>query len=285
MRKRRQSTPQDRTSRQTALVDRTTITPLILTYNEEANIDRTLSRLTWADRVVVVDSYSTDATVDLATSYDNVDLVQREFDDHTSQWNYGLDQVETEWVLSLDADYQVPPDFVDEVETLNSSSAVAGYRATFTYCVFGRPLRANLYPPRIVLFRNEQARYVQDGHTQRLTVDGAVEELDTVLQHDDRKSLARWFDNQRQYARLEAQKLRASEDLELPDRLRRTDVWGPLLVPLYCLFRKGLILDGWPGWYYTLQRTYAELVIALTHLDAHLRDSIDEGDDETEGTT
>ena len=65
-------------------MDRTTITPLILTYNEEANIDRTLGRLTWADRVVVVDSYSTDATVDLATSYDNVDLVQREFDHHTS---------------------------------------------------------------------------------------------------------------------------------------------------------------------------------------------------------
>ncbi|MCS4142573.1 glycosyltransferase family 2 protein [Salinibacter ruber] len=253
----------------------TSITPLILTYNEESNLDRTLGRLTWADRVVVVDSYSEDATVDIASSYENVDLVQREFDDHTSQWNYGLDQVETDWVLSLDADYRVPPEFVDEVEALNLSSVVAGYRATFRYCVFGRPLRANLYPPRVVLFRTERASYEQDGHTQRLTVDGTVEELDTVLKHDDRKSLDRWFDNQRQYARLEAQKLREADDLELPDRLRRTDVWGPLLVPLYCLFRKGLILDGWPGWYYTLQRTYAELVIALTHLDAYLRTSDD----------
>ena len=262
-------------------MDPTAITPLILTYNEEANIDRTLGRLTWADRVVVVDSYSIDATVDLATAYDNVDLVQREFDDHTSQWNYGLDQVENEWVLSLDADYQVPPGFVNEVEALDPSSTVAGYRTTFTYCVFGRPLSGNLYPPRIVLFHTERARYEKDGHTQRLSVNGAVESLDTTLRHDDRKSLDRWFDNQRGYARLEAEKLRASEDLELPDRLRRTDVWGPLLVPLYCLFRKGLILDGWPGWYYTLQRTYAELVIALTHLDGHLRESDDEDGDST----
>nr|WP_272506070.1 glycosyltransferase family 2 protein [Salinibacter ruber] len=262
----------------------TTITPLILTYNEEANIDRTLGRLTWAERVVVVDSYSTDGTVDLATSYDNVDLVQREFDDHTSQWNYGLDQVETEWVLSLDADYQVPLEFVDEVKGLTPSSAVAGYRATFQYCVFGQSLRANLYPPRIVLFRTGRARYEQDGHTQRLSVDGTVESLGTTLRHDDRKSLDRWFDNQRQYAHLEAQKLRSADNLELPDRLRKTDVWGPLLVLLYCLFWKGLILDGWPGWYYTLQRTYAELVIALTHLDVHLRGSLDEGDDSTEGT-
>ncbi|MCS4194414.1 glycosyltransferase involved in cell wall biosynthesis [Salinibacter ruber] len=262
----------------------TAITPLLVTYNEEANLARTLDHLTWAEQVVVVDSYSEDSTIQIAKEYENVDLIFREFDDHTSQWNYGLDQVETEWVLSLDADYQVPPDFVDEVEGLNPSSAVAGYRATFTYCVFGRSLRSNLYPPRIVLFRSERARYEQDGHTQRLTVDGTVEELDTVLQHDDRKSLARWFDNQRQYARLEAQKLRAADELDLPDRLRKTDVLGPLLVPLYCLFRKGLILDGWSGWYYTLQRTYAELVIALTHLDAHLRDAGDGDGDGTEGT-
>ena len=265
-------------------MDLTTVTPLILTYNEEANIDRTLGRLTWAERVVVVDSYSEDATVDIATSYDNVDLVQREFDDHTSQWNYGLDQIDTEWVLSLDADYQVPEAFVSEMQALRPSGDLAGYRATFTYCVFGEPLGGTLYPPRIVLFRNRKARYVQDGHTQRLSVKGLVGDLDTSLEHDDRKSLDRWLDNQRGYARLEAEKLREADEHSLPDRLRKTDVWGPLLVPLYCLFAKGLILDGWPGWYYTLQRTYAELIIALTHLDAHLRDSIGEGDDSTEGT-
>ena len=254
-------------------MDLTSVTPLILTYNEEANIDRTLGRLSWAERVVVVDSYSTDATIDIATAYDNVDVIQREFDDHTSQWNYGLEQVESEWVLSLDADYQVPPAFVEEVQSLDPTEQVSGYRATFRYCVFGDPLGSTLYPPRIVLFRNEQARYVQDGHTQRLSVDGPVEEFDTSLKHDDRKSLDRWLDNQRDYARLEADKLTSADGLDLPDRLRKTDVWGPLLVPLYCLFAKGLILDGWPGWYYTLQRTFAECIIALTHLDARLREN------------
>jgi len=164
-------------------VDLTAITPLILTYNEKANIDRTLGRLPWAERVVVVDSYSEDATTDIATSYENVDLVQREFDDHTSQWNYGLEQVDTEWVLSLDADYQVPPAFVEEVQSLDPAERVSGYRASFTYCVHGRPLRGTLYPPRIVLFRTDRARYEQDGHTQRLAVDGPVEDLDALLYH------------------------------------------------------------------------------------------------------
>jgi glycosyltransferase involved in cell wall biosynthesis len=253
-------------------VDLASITPLVLTYNEAANIGRTLDRLTWAERVVVVDSYSDDATVEIAEGYDNVALVQRTFDDHTSQWNHGLEQVGADWVLSLDADYQVPPAFVDEMRSLAPEEALGGYRATFTYCVFGRPLRATLYPPRIVLFRNERARYVQDGHTQRLAVDGAVAALDTPLEHDDRKSLPRWLDNQREYARLEAEKLTGADDVGLADRLRQTDVLGPLLTPLYCLFAKGLILDGWAGWYYTLQRTYAELLLALRRLDARLRD-------------
>lgn len=257
------------------------ITPLILTYNEEANIDRTLSRLTWAERVVVVDSYSTDATIDLATSYDNVDLVQRGFDHFADQCNFGLEQIDTEWVLSLDADYVCSGALIDEIRALPATPSVNGFAAEFVYCVFGEPLRGTLYPPRTVLYRRENAEYHRDGHGHRVQVDGEIGSLDAPIYHDDRKSLARWFDNQRQYARLEAQKLRSADNLELPDRLRKTDVWGPLLVPLYCLLWKGLILDGWPGWYYTLQRTYAELVIALTHLDAHLRESDDEDGDST----
>ena len=252
-------------------MDLTSVTPLILTHNEEANIDRTLGRLPWAERVVVVDSYSTDATVDIATSYDNVDLVQREFDEHTRQWNYGLDQVESEWVLSLDADYQVPAAFVEELRSLNPPSDLSGYRAEFTYCVHGDPLRGTLYPPRIVLFRNDRAHYVQDGHTQRLSVDGPVEELDTSLYHDDRKPLTEWLENQRQYARLEAEKLAEAGDVGFTDQLRKTNVLSPLLTPLYCLFGQGLILDGWAGWYYTLQRTYAEVLLALERVDQTLR--------------
>ena len=255
-------------------MDLTAITPLILTYNEKANIGRTLGRLPWAERVVVVDSYSEDATIDIATSYDNVDLVQREFDDHPSQWNYGLEQVDTEWVLSLDADYQVPPAFVEEVQSLDPAERVSGYRASFTYCVHGRPLRGTLYPPRIVLFRTDRARYEQDGHTQRLAVDGPVEDLDALLYHDDRKPLSTWLDNQRRYARLEAEKLAEAEDVGLTDRLRALTL-APPLVFLYCLFVQGLILDGKAGWYYTLQRTYAEVLLALRLLDDELRQEAD----------
>ena len=255
-------------------VDLTSITPLLLTYNEAANIGRTLDRLTWAERVVVVDSYSRDATIDIATGYDNVDLVQREFDHFADQCNFGLGQIDTEWVLSLDADYVCSAALIDEIRSLPPSPGLDGFSVEFVYCVFGDPLRATLYPPRTVLYRREKATYRRDGHGHRVQVGGEVGRLDAPIYHDDRKSLTRWLDNQREYARLEAEKLTKADPGEMgwPDRLRRTDVWGPLLVPLYCLFAQGLILDGWPGWYYTLQRTYAELLLALRRLDARLRD-------------
>jgi len=252
-------------------MDLSSITPLILTYNEEVNIGRTLDRLTWASRIVVVDSYSEDDTVDIACSYENVDVVPRAFDNHTGQWNFGLEQVDTEWVLSLDADYQVPPDFVDEAQALSPKEDIAGYRATFSYCIQGKPLRGSLYPPRIVLFRQRRAYYVQDGHTQRLAIEGATDDLATAFKHDDRKPLSRWLDSQRQYARLEAGKLATGDEETFVDRLRALGV-GPILTPLYCLFLLRLILDGRAGLYYTLQRTYAELLLALYLHDYRVRD-------------
>ena len=95
------------------------ITPLVLTFNEAPNIDRTLARLQWARRVVVVDSFSTDETLAICGRYPNVDLKQRRFDNHTDQWNWGLDQITTEWVLSLDADYVLTEALIDELSSWN----------------------------------------------------------------------------------------------------------------------------------------------------------------------
>ncbi|MFM7368397.1 MAG: glycosyltransferase, partial [Sphaerospermopsis kisseleviana] len=66
------------------------ITPLILTYNEAPNIDRTLEKLTWAQTIIVIDSYSTDQTLEILSNYPQVTVVKRKFDSFASQCNYGL---------------------------------------------------------------------------------------------------------------------------------------------------------------------------------------------------
>jgi glycosyltransferase involved in cell wall biosynthesis len=247
------------------------ITPLILTWNEEPNIRRCLEELGWARRVVVIDSGSTDSTPDICATFPNVELVHRPFDNHTDQWNFGLDQVRTPWILSLDADYLLNGEFVRELESLNENSTERAWFVSFQFLVFGRPLRGSLYPPRAALFDRSDCRYIADGHTQTLSINGPSGSLRTRIGHDDRKPLSRWVDSQFKYARLEADKLTSeSHPAGLPDRLRKM-IWPAAPVAfLYTLFVKGVILDGWPGWFYALQRTYAELLLSLILLEKRL---------------
>ncbi len=248
----------------------THITPVILTYNEAPNLDRTLQSLTWAKRIVVIDSGSTDETLAILQRYPQVDVLTRLFDTHANQWNFGLQQVQTDWVLSLDADYQLTAELVAEMATLPISTAIAAYYARFKYCVFGQPLRATLLPPRAVLFRRDRAAYFDDGHTQQLQVNGPTSELLAYIHHDDRKPLNRWLWAQDRYAILEAQKLQATptEKLSLGDRLRQRKVIAPFVVLFYCLILHRGILDGRAGWYYAFQRVLAEVLLSLHLLKA-----------------
>jgi glycosyltransferase involved in cell wall biosynthesis len=246
------------------------ITPLILTWNEAPNLERTLARLGWAKEVVVVDSGSSDDTVQIAARHPGVRVLERAFDDHSQQWNFGVDAVRTPWVLALDADYVLGTGFEDELAACGEG--VDAYEAEFRYCVLGQPLRGSLYPPRALLFRRDRCRYVQDGHTQRLEVKGVVGRLQTRVDHDDRKPLSRWLLAQDKYAVLEVDKLLAADPAMLgwPDRLRRTG-WAALpAVLVYTLLIKGVLWDGWRGWYYALQRLLAEMLLALRLLERRL---------------
>ncbi|HYV25958.1 MAG TPA: glycosyltransferase family 2 protein, partial [Candidatus Eisenbacteria bacterium] len=226
----------------------------------------------WAKRIVVIDSFSTDDTCDIARQRPRLTLFQRQFDNHTEQWNFGLKQVLTDWVLSLDADYVLTEEFISELSALRPEGGVSAYYAGFQYCIQGRPLRAALYPPRAVLFKRGACYYEQDGHTQLLRISGKTSSLATLICHDDRKSLSRWVSEQDRYAILEAKKLlRSTIQLRLQDRLRRNIVMAPVLVFLYTLFAKRLILDGWPGWYYAFQRTLAEVLLSLRLIEAKLK--------------
>jgi glycosyltransferase involved in cell wall biosynthesis len=243
------------------------VTPVILTFNEEPNIARTLEKLSWAGEVVVVDSFSSDRTVEIAKSFSNVRLVQRKFDRHADQWNFAAFEtgIETEWILALDADYVVPKMAMVEIGRLDPGDSIDGYAASFSYCVWGRPLRGTLYPPVTVLFRRTKGRYDQDGHTQRLRLEGRSASLAQKFLHDDRKSLAHWLAAQDRYMRLEAEAITSKPwaDLAFSDKVRRIPLVAPFAVFLNCYVLKLGFLDGKAGLFYALQRVLAESLLAL----------------------
>ncbi|HKR61813.1 MAG TPA: glycosyltransferase family 2 protein [Pyrinomonadaceae bacterium] len=252
-----------------------TITPLVLTYNEAANIRATLDQLSWANDIVIVDSFSDDETLTIASSYPHVRVFQREFDNFASQCNYGLHEtgIQTEWVLSIDADYVLTPEMVHELADIHPPEDLIGLRAAFVYCIYGRRLRSGIYPPVTVLFRKTKAFFMEDGHAHRIMLEGRVEHLSTPILHDDRKSFSRWLGAQSRYLQLEAEKLLSIDysNLNWSDRIRRLRVVMPPLILVYCLIVRGGFLDGWPGFYYAFQRAIAELMLSLYLIDHDLR--------------
>jgi glycosyltransferase involved in cell wall biosynthesis len=124
------------------------ITPLILTYNEAPNIDRTLQQLRWAKEIIIIDSFSTDKTLEIISSYSQVKVIQHPFESFASQCNFGLSKVETDWVLSLDADYVLSQELINEIKLISGLSDIDAYIVPFKYCVYGKPLRGTLYPSR-----------------------------------------------------------------------------------------------------------------------------------------
>lgn len=246
---------------------------LILTHNEAPNIGRTLNALMWAQRIVVVDSGSTDETLEIIRRYPQAEILHRPFDSFAGQCNFGLTQISNDWVLSLDADYELSQELITEFHHLSPGQYTAGFRASFVYRIYGRPLRGNIYPPRTVLYRKQFAKYCDQGHGHRVAIEGSVERLKGVIYHDDRKLLSSWLTAQQKYAKLEAEHLFAASraSLRRTDRIRLMGWPAPPLVFLFTLLIRGCIFDGWPGWLYVLQRTIAETMIAIEIVDRRLR--------------
>ena len=250
------------------------ITPVILTLNEEANISRVLDKLHWAKEIIVVDSGSSDATLQLLTAYHNVRCLHRKFDSHHEQWNFAINQVSlgSDWILALDADYVLTDELINEISDLSPEDDVMGYRARFQFYLRGQHLRGALYTPVVTLYRRGKGHYIQTGHTQRLQLNGIIINLQGYINHDDRKSLSRWLLSQDRYTTLEANYLLSNDwsTLKIQDRIRRMMFIAPWLMPLYFLIFRAGIRDGWLGFFYALQRNIAESLLLLKIIELRL---------------
>ncbi len=244
------------------------LTALLITWNESANLARTLAALHWVPRILVIDSGSSDDTLSILAAHPRVEVLYRAFDSFADQCNFGLEQIRSTWVLSLDADYVVPAQLAEALPALlerAEQEGLAGFSLPFAYCIHGQPLRGTLLPPRVCLYRTSRGRYRNEGHGHRLQLQGRVARLPWPIRHDDRKPLERWLASQQRYLAQEAASLLATPSSQLSwiDRLRKHTPLAPWAALAFCLLVRGGLLDGRSGFTYALQRTYAELLLLL----------------------
>lgn len=249
---------------------RNRLSALVITHNEEANIFRTLSAIHWISNVLVIDSGSIDRTINIVNQFKNTRVIYRRFDSFAMQCNFGLAHLSSDWVLSLDADYVVSPQLSKEIAELFSGDvrshyAFQAYRIGFYYCINGKPIRSGLLPPRTCLYERKSAEYVDIGHGHRVRINGKVSQLKNKIFHDDRKSFAKWLENQQRYQWTEAKMLQSKDSRGLPiqDLIRKHTFLAPFSAFFMCLILRRGLLDGREGVVYAFHRLIAESLLYL----------------------
>ncbi len=260
------------------------VSVLLLAFNEAINLPRCLAALEWCDDVIVVDSGSTDGSVQIAERA-GARVLSRPFDDFASQRNFGLEHghARHEWVLHLDADEIAPPDFVAALRDLVPTSGTDAYLVPSKLLLHGRWLRyAGMYPAyQVRLGHRDKLRFKQVGHGQRedLPAD-RIGVFDVPYLHDNfSHGMRAWLSKHAGYAADEARQLLAGEAIEdnvaahapaVAQRraLKRLSRFVPLFLrPLarvvYVLIIRRGILDGRAGLLYACMLGVYEAMIAL----------------------
>lgn len=248
------------------------ITPVILAYDEEPNIARTLGSLKWAQRVFVLDSGSHDGTESICRSFVNVSWRMRAFDSFKDQWEHALHNlgITTDYLLALDADMEVPAKLVDEIGAHFLKGKYNGGLMAFDYRYFGQSLAGSICPPQMRLFRRDAVQVTQQNHGHKFAVEGNVHRFRSRLIHDDRKPLERWVESQLRYLKDNELALTNGNGRGARGYLRKLGLMPPA-IGLLAYIRAGGPFKGAAAARYAYERMTAESMLAIRLMDSRLR--------------
>lgn len=224
------------------------VSALLITFNEERNIDEVLENLSFADEIIVVDSYSSDGTVEKIQQYPHVRFIQREFKNYTDQKAFALQQASYDWVLFIDADERIPLPLKNEILEVVShphETAVAFYflrtlmfedkAVCFSGCRKDKNYR---------LFRKSKVHFVEDRIVhETLVVNGVSKILKNKLLHYSYSNYDDYRCKTIKYAKMKA--------LEKFKKGKRAGWYHFLFWPLYKFLSRYIVklgvLDGKKG--------------------------------------
>ncbi|HVS02712.1 MAG TPA: glycosyltransferase family 2 protein, partial [Thermoanaerobaculia bacterium] len=175
---------------------------IITTFNEQANIGECVASVLWADEILVVDSFSTDRTVEIIRQYP-VRLEQREYYGSAAQKNWAMDRVGHDWVLIVDADERVPEALAREIlGVLSGEPPVAGFAIRRENVFLDKVIEHSGWSTDKVirLFRRDKGRYPNRRVHADLSIDGATALLDHAFMHYTFRSFDQYFDKFLNYA-------------------------------------------------------------------------------------
>ncbi len=185
----------------------TKLTVIIPTLNEESNVQRALDSAFFADEIIVIDSFSSDNTVDIV-SKSKATLIQRKFDNFSSQKNYAIDKASNEWIFLLDADEEITKELRESILlNLNDNTSYSGFLLKRETFMKGRKLNFGGFRNTIIrLFKKEGSFYEGMVHEQ-IQIKGTIGKLRGNLNHYTYSDSEQFKKKIEHYARLRATEL------------------------------------------------------------------------------
>ena len=268
------------------------ISVMIFTLNEDVHLPSCLAALGWSDDVIVVDSFSTDRTEEIARQA-GARFFSNRFEGLGKQRTWGLEHCapKHEWILILDADERVTVELAREMAQIlpRAPQEVGAYRVKRRCYMWGRWLRySNLYPSWVVrLVRKGRVTYVNRGHAETQQVAGEVRSLEHDLIDENLKGIDEWFERQNRYSTKEAEfelqqeaapsdvaSLLSSDPLAHRAALKRIASrlpFRPLLYFVYSYLLRGGFLEGRDGLIFCIMKSEYQRMVVMKKYDIRRR--------------
>ncbi|MBL4662796.1 MAG: glycosyltransferase family 2 protein [Flavobacteriaceae bacterium] len=221
------------------------ISALAITLNEAEVIEDFIKSLWFADEIIIVDSYSSDATTSLASQHDKVKVVERKFDNFSEQKNFAISQATNDWVVFFDPDEEVTKDMADEIlKTLITPKAIA-YFVKREFYFMGKRIKYSGFQTDWVIriFNKNHCRYNGNLVHETLDANGTTGKLKARLPHHTYKNFDDYTGKLHRYSALRARMLY--------DKKKKPNLFHFLFRPCYRFWHQYIlrlgILDGKEG--------------------------------------
>lgn len=227
-------------------MNRPTLSVIIITKNEAALIERCLKSVIWADEIIVLDSGSTDQTVEICKQYKALVNIT-DWPGYGPQKNRALEMATGDWILSIDADETVSAELAKEIQ--NTIQLATPAQQVFLLkrlsSLMGKQMRhGDWWPDQIPrLFRRGKAKFTNDLVHERLEFNVNTETLENLLLHDSIRSIEQMIQKMNQYTSAGAQKLLTRKKM---GGLRKAILHGGWAILRSYIIKRGF-LDGREG--------------------------------------
>lgn len=223
---------------------------VLITLNSEKTLFKTLEAVKWADEIVLVDSGSTDGTLEIAQKF-KAKIIYRAFAGYGSQKNFATQQASHDWILSLDDDEILTPELQQEIQSLYlQNTDFQGYKIPRSLIFLGKLLRFSGEYRRLTLrlFNRKHGNWNAEYVHESVEVQGKIGILKHQIFHDSYRDLTDYFNKFNKYTSLGAKTLVERE--KTVSTFKIISRFPITFLKIYLL--KGSCLDGYAGFMWAL---------------------------------